>query len=172
MEIRELSPSDAQAWWDLRLESLETDPSAFSKSSDEHRRTPVAAIASRFRDAPASTLNLGAFENGKLLGMAAFMRENNAKERHKGRIYAVYVSPSRRGKGIARQILAALILKAAAQPGLEQILISVATTQAAARHLYRSLGFEPYSIEPRALKLDSTYIDEEHLILRLPPAQP
>jgi ribosomal protein S18 acetylase RimI-like enzyme len=52
---------------------------------------------------------------------------------------------------------------------LEQILLAVATSQEAAMRLYRSFGFETYGTEPRALKVGSTYIDEDHMILRLRP---
>lgn len=33
--------------------------------------------------------------------------------------------------------------------------------------LYRRFGFEAYGTEPNALKVGSTYIDEEHMILRI-----
>ena len=49
--------------------------------------------------------------------------------------------------------------------GVEQILISVTATHTAAVKLYRTLGFEPFGREPRALKIDDCFIDEEHMIL-------
>jgi hypothetical protein len=52
-------------------------------------------------------------------------------------------------------------------PSLEQILLAVATCQAAARALYRSFGFETYGTEPNALKMDGRYIDEDFMILRI-----
>jgi len=52
--------------------------------------------------------------------------------------------------------------------GIEQILISVATTQQAAVSLYRSLGFEAFGREPRALKVAGRLIDEEFMVLLLP----
>jgi len=104
--------------------------------------------------------------------MATFLREQGLKDAHKGRIYGVYVSAAHRGKGIGRALIGRIIEFAKQDKSLEQILISVAATQAAARELYRSLGFEPYGVEPRALKIGSSYIDEEHMILRVRPASP
>ncbi len=56
---------------------------------------------------------------------------------------------------------------AAAIAGLEQVLLSVTSTQTAALAFYRSLGFELFGTEPRALNINGEFIDEHYLVLRL-----
>ncbi len=115
---------------------------------------------------PEDSFTLGAFEANELIGIATFIRETGLKERHKGRIYGVYVTASQRGKGVASALMAELLKRAKEDPSLEQVLLGMAAGQEAARQLYRKFGFEVYGTEPRAIKIGSHYIDEEHMILR------
>jgi len=62
-------------------------------------------------------------------------------------------------------MLRALLQRAAGTEGIEQIMLSVATTQNAAVSLYRSLGFESFGRERRALKIGERYVDEENMVL-------
>src|SRR5207253_1422447 len=62
-----------------------------------------------FRDTAGGNFTLGAFENDRLVGIATFVRETGAKERHKGRIYGVYVTSAERRNGVGRALLAALV---------------------------------------------------------------
>jgi hypothetical protein len=51
--------------------------------------------------------------------------------------------------------------------GIEQVSLTVVRGQVAAQSLYLSLGFEPYGLELRGLKVGDCYLDNEYLMLRL-----
>lgn len=169
MEIRVLTADDANEWLRLRLEALENDPEAFSSSVEEHQALTPESVRVRLGSPAEDSFVVGAFREGRLLGTVGFYREKGPKNRHKGRVWGVYLTPKARRTGIARQMMEHMLERASRIEGVGQILLAVTTTQTAAHRLYRSLGFETFGTEPRALKIGQKYIDEEYMILRLKP---
>ena len=72
---------------------------------------------------------LGAFVNSKLVGVQGLIRHSKTKVRHRTDIVGVFVHPDYREQGIAGALLDALIDRAHAMQGVEQIVLGVTTTQ-------------------------------------------
>lgn len=167
--IRQLDEQDATEYRELRLRALREDPVPFGSTYEETVTRPLSLTVERLRPQESGGFTLGAFADETLVGMATLLVEDSRKERHRAEVVAVYVAPEVRGRGIARRLMAELIARARSVAGVEQLRLSVVTESAAARHLYHSLGFVPYGVEPRALKDGDRYYDEEWMMLMLPP---
>ncbi len=100
--------------------------------------------------------------------MVYFRREEGLKNRHKGRILSMYVQPESRGQGLGKALLQEVTAQVKQLVGVEQLHLTVVTTNVAARSLYHSMGFEVYGTIQRALKMDEQYWDEEQMVLHLP----
>ena len=171
MEIRQLPVEDAAIYRELRLRALREDPEAFGETYEEALANPLARTEERLRAqaAPDGSFTLGAFQDG-LVGAVTLLREVRVKMRHRAVIVGMYVTPEVRGRGVGRALLSAACARAATLNGLAQLHLAVVMPNAPARQLYRSMGFVPYGVEPRALNVGDRYWDEELMMLALHPA--
>jgi ribosomal protein S18 acetylase RimI-like enzyme len=167
VDVRLLTEHDADEFVQLRQEALTREPRAFGRSPEDALPWPPESVGSRLRAVPDGNFVVGAFEGPRMIGQAGFFRHDGAKVRHKGTIWGVYVTAAARGRGAARAMLSLLLNRLRDYRDLEQVALSVATSQDAARRLYDALGFEPYGYEKHALKIGETYVDEEHRVLWL-----
>lgn len=168
--IRKLTEADAGIYQDLRLESLLQEPEAFGASYDECKRMSQQEIERRINPGDGSFI-LGAFTNNQLCGTSGFFRQKNSKTMHKGVVWGVYVSPDLRGKGISRSLLVETIQKARLLSEIEELLLTVVTTNKTANKLYETLGFNEYGVEENALKIGDKYFSERLMRLVLKSGQ-
>jgi ribosomal protein S18 acetylase RimI-like enzyme len=165
--IRPLSRADAAAFRTLRTEALHLEPGAFGTSVAEWDSLTEDEILQRLPDNPPSA-TFGAFDGASLVGIAGLMAWPAVKQRHKGLIWGVYITPAQRGRGLAAALVDRIIADARASGRLEILQLVVTVGNTAARALYLSRGFVPYGLERRALKLGpDDYRDEELMALDL-----
>ena len=166
MLIRILTEDDIEALWALRLRALKENPEAFGSTYKETLARGNEWMRQRLRAPESETFYLGAFAEN-LIGIVACFREDASKTRHKGYVVSMYVAPESRGLGAGKGLMQELIERARRIEGLEQLHLAVVTTNSVAYQLYRSLGFEVYGTEPRALKSGGEYWDEHLMVLNL-----
>ncbi|MGM0924430.1 MAG: N-acetyltransferase family protein [Bacillota bacterium] len=163
MKIRILNGNDADAYRKIRLEGLKNSPEAFGSSYEEEQLDPIDLYKSRLESDTAYTF--GAFEKEELAGVVTLVKETKVKLKHKASIFAMYVSPDYRGRGIGKKLMAEVVIKAQEFDDTEQLQLSVVSTNQSAKQLYTSFGFTVYGHETRALKADGIYYDEDHMVL-------
>jgi ribosomal protein S18 acetylase RimI-like enzyme len=159
-----LTAADAPAYFAFRLAGLAEAPLAFGRSAEEYRHEPLETVASGLGEIAGERVTLGAFQGHELVGAMTAVRESTLKRRHKGNVYAVYVSPAARGQRVGETLLSALLHWAEAVPGLEQLHLAVSVTQEAARRLYLRHGFQVYGLEPKALRVNGVDVDDEWMV--------
>ncbi|WP_312095885.1 GNAT family N-acetyltransferase [Niallia sp.] len=165
MEIRQLHRHDAEAYFALRLEALKTNPEAFGSSYEEEKNYPISRTQNRLEDLSAYVF--GAFAENNLIGVLTLMSDTKQKMSHRSHLYAAYVTPLYRGKGIGKQLVQTAIEKARDLQEIEQLYLEVVTDNISAKKLYQSFGFETYGIDRKALKITGKYYDEELMVLYL-----
>ncbi|MDQ0483767.1 GNAT family N-acetyltransferase [Guptibacillus hwajinpoensis] len=162
MEIRRLTADDAEAYYELRLEALKKNPEAYAASYEEaiQKDDPIEQTARNMK----SGFTFGAFEGKDLVGVVTLVRGSGMKVRHKADLFAVYVTPEQRGKGVGRDLLSHVLEFARSLDGLLKLSVSVVTTNERAKALYKSFGFKTILIEEKALYVKGTFLDEEHMV--------
>ena len=167
--IRQLGPSDAAVFQELRLRGLREAPWAFGSTYEEDKALSLETIAQRLTPSPSprGQCVFGAFVEDALVGIAGCAQNSKQKARHKASVWGMYVDPASRGHGTARALLEHIVAEARTWPGVERLLITVMARAEAARHLYRDMGFEVYGYEPDALRQDGESDAMEYLRLSL-----
>ncbi|AOH56397.1 GNAT family N-acetyltransferase [Peribacillus muralis] len=167
MNIRILQECDAQLYQKVRLQALKLNPEAFGSTYEREAGFSLETVKERVKPTGDKYM-VGAFDDGEsLVGMVTFVRESNLKTRHKGNVFGMYIAPGNRGQGLGKSLMKELIRRAQECDGLEQLNLTVVSTNVSAKKLYKSLGFEVYVTERHALKYKGHYYDEDLMALMI-----
>jgi len=167
MDIRRLAPADGPAYRALRLRALREHPDAFTSSYEEDAQQPLQVSFARL--ASALYAFWGAFQGDELYGMVGLEHERRAKNRHKGTVIGMYVTPEVGGQGVGRALLQALIAHARSE-GIASLVLTVTEGNAHAQRLYAGAGFRSFGVEPDAIRIAGLPLAKNHMHLDLSQA--
>jgi ribosomal protein S18 acetylase RimI-like enzyme len=171
MTIRLLTPEFSQAYKELRLKALQTNPESFLAEHETEKRKSLDSFSWELRYAASPPVSgyYGVFageDDEKLVGYALLDQVALDKQQHIAYLYNLYIDPDHRGKGYATALfeqLATLAKKAA----IERIFITCNRKNAGAQLLYKKLGFKQYSIREKSVKWRGEYDDEVEMVREL-----
>lgn len=165
MYIRKLNEDDTEKYQALRLMALKKSPEAFGSTYEREKTFSLETVKQHI--IPTETqFTLGAFDKKDvLMGMVLFVQNSYLKMQHRGSILGLYVSIDSRGQGIAKSLLMEVIEIVRRWKGVEQINLTVVSTNLAAKKIYTDLGFKVFGTEIKAMKYDNYYYDEDLMVL-------
>ncbi|WP_074296514.1 GNAT family N-acetyltransferase [Paraburkholderia phenazinium] len=163
--IKPLTSNDAPAFKALRLKAILDSPAALWPTYEEEAGLTPQAIIERIRHNEHQIV-FGAFSGLELIGIVGLRREPLAQVAHRAMLWGVFVDTAWRGSGVARKLLDTTVAHAR-EMKLLQLHLAVHTENPRAEGLYRSVGFERYGFEPRAIRIGDRFYDEHRMMLRL-----
>ena len=155
METTVLTPEHTQAYHGLMVMALQQFPADFEASHIKDLQQLNGLLFGAFND------------KDDLIGVVGLRQEQLLKTRHKGLIWGLYVSTGYQGSGVGKGLLEAALTHARGLSGLEQLYLVVGEHNTRARRLYESLGFKPFGLEPRELKVAGKLYNGVHMWLKL-----
>jgi len=162
--IRRLDVTDAHIFRPVRLAALLLHPEAYGAAYEEEIQVPLDDLARRLLLPPVTMF--GGFVGHSLVGVTGLLQETRMKTRHRASVFTVYVDAAHRGGGLGAALVEQALAHARAT-GVRVVHLTVTVGNAGARRVYERLGFRGIAIEPRALLVNGTFYDNEHMMLDL-----
>ncbi len=165
MEIRQLVSADAYLLQKIRLEGLKNAPTSFGSSFAEESQYNISVYEGRIQS--KTNHFYGAFVDAEIVGVICLSTNSREKMIHRASIKSVYVSIPHRRKGIAKHLITRVIQRAIELNVVEQIELTVTTSQRVATSLYMECGFEVYGTKSHAIKYNDEYYSEYLMMKKL-----
>ena len=161
LTLRKLCLEDAQAFHELRKESLIDCPEGYGMGLEKWIAAPLSAVESMIEAclSDAEGPLIGAFMNEELVGHVGVKLIGREKVRHMGTLWGLFVHPHFRRQKIAQALVKQIIAECKSMKDLEQIRLMVCADSIPAVTLFESKSFKHYGVEPRGRKVGETYYD-------------
>jgi ribosomal protein S18 acetylase RimI-like enzyme len=168
---------DLVAYKQLRDTMIAAHEDSFTSDAATERQRSAYSYRSRLGraddggQAGASSpclFTLCAWQGPRLVGAVSCEGEARSKLRHTVHLIGMMVADDCMGQGIGLALLESTLRLLRADDELEQVLLTVTSSNTGAVRLYRRVGFERYGQLPQALKcLDGRYLDKDLMRLNL-----
>ncbi len=162
MIVREAKPGEWELWRALRLRALAESPDAFGETLAEAQTHDEAGWRHFVAWGPDRS-RLVAEDGGVPIGMCVVVL---AGDQRKANVYAMWVAPEARGRGVGKALIEAALRWARARAALD-VTLHVSDRQPAARRLYERCRFcvtgERTSLRP------GSAVEVDVMVAHLPP---
>lgn len=167
--VRPLTIDDVEHYQALRAEALEDTPHAFLASPGDDRAEDTEGLIAQISNPAEFAIAVAEPEDapGLLIASAGIIRAPHLKARHRAMIWGVYCTPTQRRTGAAKACLELTLDIARSWNGVEVVALSVSAETPSAIALYKKLGFQPWGLEPDAIRIAEKSFDELYLQRRL-----
>ena len=163
MKLQTLVPQNYDAYFALRLESLQQCPNMYATDANEWKATAREVIEKHLVLSESGTSPiLGAWQGDKLVGQVGFKPESRPTVRHKATLWGLYVQPNFRRQGVGKQLVHLAMATAKEMPDLEQLRAVATLDGDGLHHFFTACGFREYGREPRAKLFENTYYEQAY----------
>ena len=162
--VRRLVPADAASYRALMIGAYRDEKDAFTSTAAEREALPLAWWEARVAVAADTAEQVfGAFDAGRLVGVAGLTFERRTRTRHKATLFGRFVAAEFRGRGMAEALVRAVLAEARATPGVEVVQLTVTATNEPALRLYERCGFRAFGTEPLAVRIGASFLAKTHM---------
>ncbi|MFL0803280.1 MAG: GNAT family N-acetyltransferase [Agarilytica sp.] len=152
MDIREITGTEAESYFNLRILSDEEFPEFVGFNAERELSVGSSGIAELLNKYPSEgTIVFGAFNERSLVGVTVLSRRLSPKYQHKGFLWGMYVLPEFRGAGIAQLLMQAAIDWARVHPDVIAISLQVTLSNIRGQKFYKRFGFSVFGTEQNSL---------------------
>src|SRR5208282_543936 len=153
VEIRRLPEDRWEDYRSLRLESLKSDPSAFSSSFEEEETLAEDEWVRRIQNV------LFAISDDEPIGTIVYVIGGRTKTKHIAEIHGVYVRANHRGEGVGTSMLENALLQIRKDGRVVKVKLAVNPAQRSAVKLYKKAGFVVTGRARKELKVGRKFFD-------------
>ena len=139
--IRKLEEKDWRVFSEIRLRSLQTDPSVFGSNHERESKFSESEWRSQLSNTDSAVFAV--FDGERPVGMTGVAVDRDDPSRKTALLWGSWLEPSARGNGVSKLFYEARIGWARQQPGVERIIVSHRESNVASKFANQKFGFVP-----------------------------